>query len=166
MLPHWGPAQPQLPPGPTCPWVAGKRSGWFRQLVTQRGLCPPHPWLQPACRVNDYPRPPSALGRAAVSWVSFHGLRLVSFWGLSWLPQHRSSRGCPWDVLVAGLSCLTCLGLAAHRQIPDVASPPHCPQGVSVSHQSCPVANCQRPCGGFELPVAPMWASLTGLERG
>lgn len=61
VLPHGGPAQPQLPPGPTCPWVAGRHSGWFRQLVTQRGLCPPHPWLQPARRVNDYPRPPPAL---------------------------------------------------------------------------------------------------------
>lgn len=40
-------------PGPMCPWVAGRHLGWFRQLVTQRGLCPLHPWLQPARRVND-----------------------------------------------------------------------------------------------------------------
>lgn len=161
VLPHWGPAQPQLPPGPMCAFVAGRHLGWFRCLVTQRGLCPPHPWLQPDCRVNDYPRPPPALPGAAVSWVSFCGL--------SWLPQHCSSRGCPRDVLVTGLSCHTCPGLAAHCQIPDVASPQHCPWDVSEaswSHQSCPVANSQRGCGGFELPVAPMWGSLAGLECG
>lgn len=93
-------------PGPVSPWVAERHSCWFRQLVTHRGLCPPHPWLQrsPPCWVNDYPRPPWA----AVGWVSFQaglilgaasallqpGLPMVCPGARAVLP-HLPRAGCP-----------------------------------------------------------------------
>lgn len=91
------------------------------------------------------------------------GVRLASFWGQPQLPQYCSSWGCPRMSL-----CQGCAASLAQGWLPTARSllwhHPGIAHEVSLSHQSCPVANSQRACGGFELPVAPMWASLAGLR--